>query len=162
MRQKRWQVARYITRAEFAAIIVRALGLPAKGKSAFSDVPKDAWYSEAVDAAAKYRIVSGRGNNGFDPMDKITREEAMQIIFNASKLIPFNGVEETVNIEAFSDYNAKSQWAAEAVDFNLINGLIVGSNGKINPKANITRGEAVAVILRLLQKANLVDGRTKI
>ena len=150
---------REITRAEFAAIIVRALGLPAKGVSAFDDVPKDAWYNGAVAAAAEYEIVSGRGENRFDPMAKITREEAMQMVFNASKLTPFKGVEGEVNSEAFSDYEGKSQWAAEAVDFNLSNGLIVGSNGKINPKANITRGETAAVVLRLLQKANLVNDR---
>ena len=118
-------------------------------------------YNGAVAAAAEYEIVSGRGENRFDPMAKITREEAMQMVFNASKLTPFSGVEGEVNSEAFSDYEAKSQWAAEAVDFNLINGLIVGSNGKINPKANITRGETAAVVLRLLQEANLVNDRTE-
>ncbi|MGI6307154.1 MAG: S-layer homology domain-containing protein [Dethiobacteria bacterium] len=148
---------REITRAEFASIMVRALGLPAKGTSVFSDVPKDTWYNGAVAAAAKYEIVSGRGDNRFDPMAKITREEAMQMVFNASKLTPFNGIEKAVNSAAFSDYNTKSQWAAEAVDFNLTSGLIVGSNGKINPKANITRGEVAAVVLKLLQKAKLVN-----
>ncbi|MDD4583644.1 MAG: S-layer homology domain-containing protein [Eubacteriales bacterium] len=151
---------REITRAEFAAIMIRALGLPAKGMSAFSDVAADSWYNQTVAAATQYGIVSGKGDNRFDPLAKITREEAMQIVFNASKLIPINGVREAVDSKAYSDYNAKSQWSTEAVDFNLNNGLIVGSNGKINPKANITRGEAATVILKLLQKANLVNSRT--
>ncbi|MDD2215949.1 MAG: S-layer homology domain-containing protein [Eubacteriales bacterium] len=151
---------RGITRAEFAAIMIRALGLPAKGTSQFSDVAADSWYNQAVAAAAQYGIVSGKGDNRFDPLAKITREEAMQIVFNASKLVPINGAEASVDNKAYSDYDAKSQWATEAVDFNLNNGLIVGSNGKINPKANITRGEAATVILKLLQKANLVNGRT--
>lgn len=148
---------REITRAEFAAIMVRALGLPAKDISAFSDVAKEAWYNGAVAAASKYGIVSGRGGNSFDPLAKITREEAMQMVFNAAKLTPFNGVEDAVDSEAFSDYNAMSPWAAEAVDFNLAGGLILGSNGKINPKSNITRGEVAAVVLKLLQKAKLVN-----
>ena len=66
-------------------------------------------------------------------------------------------VEDAVDSEAFSDYNAMSPWAAEAVDFNLAGGLILGSNGKINPKSNITRGEVAAVVLKLLQKAKLVN-----
>ena len=148
---------REITRAEFAAIMIRALGLPAKGMSEFSDVATDSWYNQAVAAAAQYGIVYGKGANRFDPLAKITREEAMQIVFNASKLVPINGVTEAVDSKSYSDYKAKSQWATEAVDFNLSNGLIVGSNGKINPKANITRGEAATVILKLLQKANLVN-----
>ena len=150
---------REITRAEFAAIIIRALGLPAKGNSEFSDVAADNWYNQTVAAATQYGIVSGKGNNLFDPLANITREEAMQIIFNASKLVPIDGVNESVDSKAYSDYNAKSQWAAEAVDFNLNNGLIIGSKGKINPKANITRGEAATVILRLLRQSNLVDIR---
>ena len=81
---------REITRAEFAAIMVRALGLPAKDISAFSDVAKEAWYNGAVAAASKYGIVSGRGGNTFDPLAKITREEAMQMVFNA-RSYPFNG-----------------------------------------------------------------------
>jgi uncharacterized repeat protein (TIGR02543 family) len=147
---------REITRAEFAAIMTRALGLPAKGTSQFSDVAADSWYNQAVAAAAQYGIVSGKGDNRFDPLAKITREEAMQIVFNASKLAPINGAEASVDKKAYRDYDAKSQWATEAVDFNLNNGLIVGSNGKINPKANITRGEAATVILKLLKEANLV------
>ncbi len=153
---------REITRAEFAAIIVRALGLPAKDTSLFSDVPQDAWYNGAVAAAAEYEIVSGRGGSVFDPMARITREEAMQMIFNGSKLTPLDGVDEAVDGEAFSDYEEKSQWAAEAIDFNLSNGLILGSDGKINPKANITRGEAATVILRLLRQAKLVNSKTEI
>jgi len=148
---------REITRAEFAAIIVRALGLPAKGVSTFSDVPKDMWYYGAVAAATNYDIVSGRDKNRFDPMAKITREEAMQMVFNSSKLTPLERINETVNSNAFSDYKEKSPWAIEAVDFNLTNSLILGSNGKINSKANITRGEAATVILRLLQKSTLVN-----
>lgn len=148
---------REITRAEFAAIIVRALGLPVKGVSNFSDVAKDSWYYGPVAAATKYGIVSGRDNNRFDPMAKITREEAMQMVFNASKLTPLERINETVNSNAFSDYKEKSPWATEAVDFNLTNGLILGSNGKINPKAFITRGEAATVILRLLQKSTLIN-----
>ena len=127
-----------------------------KGTSQFSDVAADSWYNQAVAAAAQYGIVSGKGDNRFDPLAKITREEAMQIVFNASKLAPINGAEASVDKKAYRDYDAKSQWATEAVDFNLNNGLIVGSNGKINPKANITRGEAATVILKLLKEANLV------
>lgn len=51
--------------------------------------------------------------------------------------------------------------AADGVAFNLANGLIVGNNGKISPKATITRGETATVLLRLLQKAELVDVRTQ-
>jgi hypothetical protein len=59
---------RSITRAEFAAIIVRALGLPADGTANFSDVSESAWYTGAVGTAYEYGIVNGRSANLFDPM----------------------------------------------------------------------------------------------
>ena len=51
---------RDITRAEFAAIMVRALGLaPDAAKNTFSDVSASSWYSGYVGTAASYGIISG-------------------------------------------------------------------------------------------------------
>lgn len=151
-----------ITRAEFAAIVVRALGLPANDKATFSDVPSDSWYSGAVAAAAKYGIVGGIGNNKFAPDAKITREQAMQMIYNASRLTPYAAVTGEDKLKNFIDYGTQAVWATNAVNFNINNGFIQGSNGKFNPKSNITRAETAVVVLRLLQKSGLVDVRTKL
>lgn len=151
---------RDITRAEFAAMIVRALGLPASGNAEFEDVPSKAWYSEAVATASRYGIISGIGDYKFAPDAKITREEAMQMIYNASKRTPYEAVSGTDRTGYFSDYGTQAAWAAHAVDFNINNGFIQGFNRQINPKANLTRAEATTVVLRLLQKSGLVDVRT--
>lgn len=151
-----------ITRAEFASIVVRALGLPTKVKSIFSDVPSNAWYSGAVATAAQYGIVSGIGSNKFAPNAKITREEAMQMVYNASRLTPYAAVTGTDNTKDFVDYGTQSAWATSAVNFNLNNGFIRGYNKKFNPKSNITRAETATVVLKLLQKSNLVDVRTEL
>lgn len=150
---------RDIIRAEFAAIVIRALGLPAVGVSTFSDVPQDAWYTNAVATAAEYGIVKGKGNNLFAPDAKITREEAMQMMFNASKITKYKTPEGVDNTGKFTDYGTESSWATPAVEFNLNGGLIQGYDGRINPLSNITRAETAAVVLRLLQKSNLVDVR---
>ena len=151
-----------ITRAEFAAIVVRALGLPTKAKSTFSDVLSDAWYSSAVATAAQYGIVGGIGNNKFAPHAKITREEAMQMIYKASMLIPYTAVSGVDNTKNFRDYGTHSVWATDAVNFSLNNGLIKGFNGKFNPKSSITRAESATIVLKLLQSSNLVDVRAKL
>ena len=142
--------------------MVRALGLPASGTAAFSDVPSDSWYSGVVATAAKYGIVSGIGDNKFAPDAKITREQAMQMIYNASRLTPYGEVTGADKIKNFIDYGTQSVWATSAVNFNINNGFIQGSNGHFNPKSNITRAETAAVVLRLLQKSGLVDIRTKL
>ncbi len=148
---------RAITRAEFAAIIVRALGLPTTGTSAFTDVTKGAWYNGAVGTAFKYGIVSGVGNNRFNPDASITRQDAMVMIERAGKIAGLNSGK--ASIQGFPDINEVANYALSAVNYNIAEGLIKGSNGKLNLKANITRAETAAVVLRLLQKAGLVDVR---
>ena len=78
---------RDITRAEFAAIVVRALGLaPGTGKTAFADVASSAWYAGYIQTAADYGIISGYSNSAFGPSNKITREQAMAMIARATKI----------------------------------------------------------------------------
>lgn len=150
-----------ITRAEFAAIIVRALGLSANGTASFTDVATNAWYYGAVGTAYQYGIVGGRGNHSFAPNASITREEAMTMIYRAAKLASFPALLNARDLSSeFIDYGTQSAWAAEAVAFNLNNNLIKGSDGYISPKAAITRAEVATVVLRLLQRAELVDIRT--
>ena len=53
-------------------------------------------------------------------------------------------------------------WALNDAVWNVGSGLIVGdSQGDLRPRDEITRGESAAVVLRLLQKAGLVDMRAK-
>ena len=148
-----------ITRAEFAVILVRALGLPADGISSFADVPDDAWYTGAVATAAQYGIVSGKGNNQFDPNANITRQEAMLMLQRAAALTEFTGA--VGNLDSFADADSIGAWARDAAKWSVGSGLIQGSDGKLNPIADITRAESATIILRLLQKAELVDVRSE-
>lgn len=149
---------RSITRAEFAAILVRALGLPADGKSIFVDVSPSAWYSGAIATAAEYGLVTGKGDNEFAPGAYITRQEAMTMLQRAAKLADYSGGDGSLG--NFADAGSISKWAQNAAKWNVGSGLIVGSGGLIRPSDNITRAESGAVILRLLQKAGLVDVRS--
>ena len=150
---------RSITRAEFAAILIRALGLPTDSMSAeaFKDVSKNQWYYGPVGTAYEYGLVSGKGEGQFDPTGKITRQEAMAMIARAAKLAGYEGKSDTIS--GFSDGNQIGSWALDAVKFNVGSGLIVGSNGKLRPHDEISRAETAAVVLRLLRKAELIDVR---
>ncbi len=147
-----------ITRAEFAAILVRALGLPTDGTSSFSDVHTTAWYTGAVATAVQYGLASGTGENRFSPNAAITRQEAMLMLKRAAALTEFSGTSGT--LDGFTDVDAVSSWAKDAAKWNVGSGLIKGSDGKLNPTAKITRAESATIILRLLQKAGLVDVRS--
>lgn len=154
---------RDITRGEFAAIIVRGLGLmrSGTGKDSFSDVSKSDWYYEAISIANDYGLIKGKGNNSFEPNEKITREEAMVIIERAmiitklkTELTP-SEVQE--NLKLFKDESSISAWAENSAAACINNGIISGSNNNIEPNQNITRAEAAVVIERLLQKSNLIN-----
>lgn len=147
-----------ITKAEFAAILVRALGLPANGTSTFSDVSASEWYSGAVATAAQYGLVIGNGKNNFNPNAAITRQQAMLMLQRAAALTEFRGV--SGDLDSFSDANNVSSWAKDAAKWSIGSGIIQGVDGKLNPTANITRAESATIILRLLQKAGLVDVRS--
>lgn len=153
----RFEGERSITRAEFAAILVRALGLPPSGRTAFADVPADAWYCGAVSAAADYGIVNGVGNGLYQPAATITRQEVMVMIARAAKLADFTG-ESGIGLP-FRDAAEVGAWAKEAVVFNVSNALVLGSDGAIRPKDEITRAESATILRRFLQKANLIDIR---
>ena len=75
-----------MTRAQFAAITVQALGLAPKAGERFTDVPAERWYASYVGTAAEYGIIHGRGNGIFDPEGAITRQEAGLMLEQAAAL----------------------------------------------------------------------------
>lgn len=149
---------RDITRAEFASIIVKALGLPpSAGSSTFADVPASAWYSRNVETAFAYKLLTGVGSGKFAPEAGITRQEAMLMLANAAKIANYTGNEG--ELDSFSDASDVSDWAADAIKFCVGSGIVEGSDGMLKPTATITRAESAAIILRLLREAELVDVR---
>ncbi|MNJ48725.1 Endo-1,4-beta-xylanase A precursor [compost metagenome] len=74
---------RSITRAEFAALIVRVLGLDAEGASPFADVTAGDWFASSVAAAYQAGIVNGRTETAFAPNQTISREEMAAMIVRA-------------------------------------------------------------------------------
>ena len=67
------------TRGMIVTILHRMEGTPTANGTAFTDVPADQWYSNAVSWASANRIVGGYGNGLFGPGDPITREQMAAI-----------------------------------------------------------------------------------
>lgn len=80
-----------ITRAEFAVLLVRALGLEgsanvSKGETQFTDVTVAAgyeWASGAINVATRLGYIQGYGNGKFGPADNIRYEDAITLIVRA-------------------------------------------------------------------------------
>ncbi len=153
-----------ITRAEFAAIIVRGLGLKLENdREAFSDVKSADWYSDAVQTAYAYSLIDGFEDGTFRPNDKISREQAMAILAKAMKITNGPGAatltaeagEET--LRSYTDAADASAWARSGIASSVKSGLISGrSESALAPKANITRAEVAVIVKRLLKQAGLI------
>jgi len=151
-----------ITRAEFAAIVIRALGLKAETtESRFTDVKASSWYEGYVETAISYGIITGYSNGKFGPNDKITREQAMTMIARAMKLTglysALTEAEMSAQISSYADGASSSKYAKEGIATCLKTGVVSGkSSSRLAPKDYITRAEVAVIIERMLKKSKLI------
>lgn len=141
---------RSVSRAEFAALLTRALGLRSTGSNPFNDVKKDAWYADAVAAVYEAGIVTGRDPQTFEPAKTITRQEAAVMLMRAyafqsgNRDVPAAGA-------AFSDQAKISAWAQDAVSQANALGLLKGKGANVfMPQASLTRAEAAQIVYTLM------------
>jgi len=150
---------REITRAEFASITIRALGLVENdNKNTFKDVKESDWFSGAVSKTNEYGLISGYTDGTFRPHNKITREEAMAIISKTMNLVGIDTdtTDTETQLANFKDRDKIGGWAKDAVAACIKNNITKGSSKMLNPKDNITRAETAATVMRLLQEAELI------
>ena len=139
-----------ITRAEFATMLVKALGLSTTGMTGtFTDVAADDWYYGSVNDAVYDGLVSGMGDNLFAPNALITREQMAVMVAKAlgTNAPAVDGTE----LSAFSDGSAVSSWAVtgmeEAVKAGIVNGMTADT---LAPLDSATRAQAAVMIFKLL------------
>lgn len=151
-----------ITRAEFAAVIVRALGLSqGSEESSFSDVALDDWFNGYVDTATEYEIIKGYDSTSFGPNDKITREQAMTMLSRAMKITKLgSGVTDgsvTALLASYTDSATASSYAMESIAACINVGIVTGtSTSTVAPKSYVTRAEVAVMVSRLLKKSGLI------
>ncbi len=140
-----------LSRAMVAAMLHRLAGTPAaKTATGFGDVAADSWYGAAVAWAAENAVVSGLGDNRFAPLRDVTREQLAVMLFRYARAMGYD-VSKTAELSAFADAGAVSDWAKEAMQWAVANGLLAGADGKLMPQGNATRAEAAAVMQRFCQ-----------
>ena len=150
-----------VTRAEFAAMIVRALGLRDDEICvAYIDVPVGAWFYNYVGTAGGYGIVYGRSAEEFDPYGLISRQEAALMVSRAASLCGLEAVLDNTAIRnilaPFNDYRSAASWASEALAFCCYFGFLDDWTVELKPTEQMQRGESAEMIYRMLQKAKLI------
>lgn len=151
---------RKVTRAEFAAMTVRALGLADAGGAAFSDAAADAWYTPVLSAAQFYGLVNGYSDGTIRPDATITRAEAAAIISRAWRLTGSGtplAEEALAALTQVTDRAAIPQWAEAELAACVKLGLITGyEDGSVRPQNDLTREETAALLRNLLVQSELI------
>lgn len=137
------------TRAEFAAMLVRLLGLEeTPQQDTFADVPADAWYAGAIAAAKEAGIMEGSDGYAY-PDAVITREEMAKMLAAVAKGL---GLEAQGPDKIFTDSDTISDWAqpgvADVVKLGLMNGM---DDGSFAPQEAAKREQVIVVLQRLSQ-----------
>jgi len=133
-----------VKREEFVKMLVISAGIVGNENTiSFSDVPTDAWYYEFVKAASSAGVVNGVDATNFGIGTNITRQDMAVMIY---RVMNANNETFSVSSDKFTDDANISDYAKEAVYAMKEAGILVGSNGKFNPKNALTRAEAAKVI----------------
>ncbi|MCL2577463.1 MAG: S-layer homology domain-containing protein [Defluviitaleaceae bacterium] len=141
-----------ITRAEFATLAVNLYEYfkgTITGRSNFTDTN-----DEAVEKAAFIGIVSGIGNNRFDPNGTLTREQAAVMLTRLAEALVHNPVM-MGGFRGFADRSEISSWAIDGVERVVTIGIMSGvGDNRFAPLASYTREQAIATIMRVYDLVN--------
>lgn len=149
-----------MTRAEYATIVVKALGLPIKEEAKFEDVKEGYWFYSFVNTAYHYGIIAGVSDTEFNPNGTITREEAAVMTARAAKLCGMDTDMDTAEardiLAGFTDYVKASDWARSSLAFCYREKLLSDEEIEILPKQEIKRCEIAQMLYQMLGAAKLL------
>ncbi|MBP3362177.1 MAG: S-layer homology domain-containing protein [Clostridia bacterium] len=143
-----------ITRAQMAAIIVRAMGAEATADiSKFSDVKPEHWYYDAMSKAVAMEAFQGDGRN-LNPEINITYQEAFAVVARVFELMSERDLDKyrlsaklidklpeytTDALDSYTDKDKIAQWAIPTTRAVVENGYWTGKNSQLRPTEYITR-----------------------
>ena len=146
-----FDVAGTTTRGQLVTILYRIAGEPSvEGlENPFEDVEDGVWYTDAIVWAVHAGVVNGVSENEFKPNDRITRQQLVTILFR------YSGAEAVAedHLEAFADADTVSEFARDAVNWAVGEGIINGvSDTLLAPHDPANRAQICAILVRYLEK----------
>ena len=121
------------TRAMLMTVLARYAGEDTTGGAT--------WYEKGMNWA-KAKGVS----DGTNPNADITREQLVTMLYRYAGTPAANG-----SLSDFSDTASVSSYAVNAMQWAVENGIVNGSNGKLNPQDNATRAQVAAILMRFCE-----------
>ena len=142
-----------ITRAEFCTLLenmlVKKTGLPIDwlilSKGDITRKEFDDTIYKYVSDISKLGIVSGVGNNSFNPLGDITRQEAAVMLMRTANILDYDtSAPET-------DLSGAADWAREGVNFVVDRKIMTGTNNGFEPKGKYTKEQAITALVRFYE-----------
>ena len=124
------------TRGMIVTILARVEGVNTNGTP---------WYA----AGQKWAMDNGI-SDGTNMPGVITREQLATILYRYAKQKGYN-VSKSAALTAFSDADKVSGYAAEAMQWAVAEGLLQGSNGKLDPQGSATRAQVATILMRFME-----------
>ncbi|OKP97588.1 carbohydrate binding domain-containing protein [Paenibacillus sp. P46E] len=153
--QGKFEPGRAVSRAEMAVILGRVFRYTNPGTVSFSDVSASSWYAMDVERVRAAGIIEGYADGQFQPGASVQRQEAITMLARAFRL----EVSSQIALRGQADGIAVSSYAREAVNAMLAEGYIRGdSEGKLNPRATMTRAELAALLGRMIGWISPAEG----
>lgn len=153
-----------VTRAEFAAMAIRALGQEHTKVAQpvhFTDIDETYWAYEDIQKAVYFDLISNsKANELFRPEDSVSRAESLSVAVNAlttEQISPMKAKE--VLSKKYADSNTIPEWFLIPAGKAEILGMIVvaPSDKKASLEADrpATRAEVTAILYNMMEQAKL-------
>lgn len=155
--QNRFAPDRTTTRAEFAVLLLRSMGIQSArpARATFNDLTADKWYFADVETARRVGLVIGYEDNTFRPEQRITRQEIAALVTRAMRIagkpVTLTDAEVSTLLARFGDAAGIAPWARQAVAAAVKAEIVKGrAPATLVPAANSTRAEATVMLKRML------------
>ena len=138
-----------LNRAMLVTILWRLAGEPSVNYTMpFTDVPDGVWYTEAVRWAASTGVVNGMTATTFAPMESITRQQLVTMLYRYAQLKGYDTTQGGMAIREYGDFDAIADWALTAMDWAVNAQLLNGrGNNMLVPEGTATRAEAAKLLM---------------
>ena len=141
-----------VSRAMAVTVLYRLAGSPkVDTPAAFTDVPENEWYTDAVAWAAASGITNGRSETIFAPGADVTRAELVTFLM---RYAAWNKQDVTMrdDLSRFTDRSDVPAWASDAMQWAVKAGLISGmTETTLVPAGTATRAQLATVLARMMQ-----------
>ena len=141
-------------RCMMTTVLHRLAGEPQVSYSGlFRDVADGQWYTAGIMWAGQQGVVSGIGDNLFDPFSSVTRQEIAVILHRYAAGIG-RDVSQSASLSGFWDAATVADWGEAAMSWAVASGIVNGSDGALLPDGYATRAEVAAMLHRFVNWAN--------